>query len=518
MQTATETFLDGLRAVVGVAGVSTTPPERLAYARDLWPRSQLERLAGEPFERPAAVVWPRSTDEVAAVVRACAAAGVPIVPFGAGSGVCGGARAVPGGVVVDLKRLRRVRRLDRAAGVVEVEAGLVGERFERWLEAQGLTLGHFPSSILCSTVGGWVAARSAGQCSSRYGKIEDMVVALEVVTGDGVVRRTAAGGGFDWNAVFVGSEGTLGIITAATLRVHAQPVARAYRGWRMPSVAAGIEVMRRTMQAGWRPAVVRLYDPLDTLLVGSKGSGSGGDGGHLGRLKALLAGEGTEAVKARATRLALSVPGLVNRAVRALPGPALLVTVCEGEAEEAAETDAAIAHFAEAAGGVDQGEGPGRRWMAHRYDVSYKQSKIYRSGAFVDTFEVATTWSRVEALYEAVRRAVGDEVLVMAHFSHVYPGGCSIYFTFVGTGRDRDEMRARYDRVWKAALDCAVARGAAIAHHHGAGLSRRRHMPATHGEARRWFAALKAVCDPVGIMNPGKLFAEEALDELGRSA
>lgn len=291
----------------------------------------------------------------------------------------------------------------------------------------------------------------------------------------------------------------------------------------MPSVAAGLDVMRQTMQAGVRPAVMRLYDPLDTWLVGNKGvkesdgdgkasDGKSEGGGHLGRLKAILAAaDGSKGIEQRVTRMALSVPGLVNRAIRALPGAALLVTVCEGEAAEAAETDAVIAGFAAAGAGVDLGEAPGRRWMAHRYDVSYKQSKVYRSGAFVDTFEVATTWGRVEALYEAVREAVGGEVLVMAHFSHVYGGGCSIYFTFVGTGRDAVAMRDRYDKVWKAALDCAVARGGAIAHHHGAGLSRRTHMPATHGEARRWYEALKAVCDPVGILNPGKLFAEESL-------
>lgn len=501
-------ILEGLRAVVGDR-LSTTPPDRVAYARDLWPRSQLDRLAGDPGERPLAVVWPTSVDEVAAIVRHCAAHRVPIVPFGAGSGVCGGARAVPGGIVVDLKRLKRIRRLDRAAGLVEVEAGFVGETFERTLARHGLTLGHFPSSILCSTVGGWVAARSAGQCSSRYGKIEDMVVDLEVVTGDGRVRRTAtAGGGLDWNAIFIGSEGTLGLITAVTLRVHPAPAARAFRGWRMPSLAAGLGVMRRTMQAGLRPAVMRMYDPLDTLMVGSKDESKGG--GHLGRLKALLAGTGQlAALEQRATRAALSAPRLVNFAIRRLPEQSLLVTVCEGSAAEARDTDEAIAEHALAAGAVDLGEQPGRAWMAHRYDVSYKQSKVYRAGAFVDTFEVATTWEGIEPLYEAVRLAVAPEVLVMAHFSHVYPAGCSIYFTFVGTGRDPGEMRRRYDRAWKAALDATLSRGAAIAHHHGAGLSRRSHMPATHGEARRYFAALEAACDPAGILNPGKLFAEE---------
>ncbi|MCA9542384.1 MAG: FAD-binding oxidoreductase, partial [Myxococcales bacterium] len=363
------------------------------------------------------------------------------------------------------------------------------------------TLGHFPSSILCSTVGGWVAARSAGQCSTRYGKIEDMVVDLEVVTGEPALRRTPRAGGLDWNALFTGSEGTLGLITAATLRVHPQPAARAFRGWRMPNTHAGLEVMRRAMQRGLKPSVLRLYDPLDTMMVGSGGEKKGG----------LLSGLKHALTEGPVLRGVLTLPRLTNAAIDRLPTKTLLVVVSEGEADEARETDEIIASLARAEGATDLGEGPGRQWLAHRYDVSFKQSKIYASGAFVDTFEVATTWARLPGLYDAVRNAVSPYVMVMAHFSHAYPGGCSIYFTFAGTGGAPRDMRDRYDAAWKAGLDTAIAHGAAIAHHHGAGLSRRTHMPSTHGEARRWFAALKATFDPAGVLNPGKLFAEEAL-------
>ena len=498
-----------LRRVVGSAHVATRMPDRTAYGRDLWPRSQLDRLAGEAPSLPQAVVWPGDPEQVCAVVRSCADAGVPLIPFGAGSGVCGATLPVLGGVVVDMKRLKAIRRVDPQAGEIEVEAGLVGERLERKLERRGLTLGHFPSSILCSTVGGWVAGRSAGQCSSRYGKIEDMVLDLEVVTGDGVLRRTPrvgqVAGGPDWNQVFIGSEGTLGLVTSASLRVHPQPEARAFRGWLAPDVAAGLAIMRDTMQAGLRPAVVRLYDPLDTVMVGRDGSDSERRG-PTARLKTLVESGG--ALKQRATRFVLRHPRLVNALVGRLPERALLVVMTEGGAAEARGADDAIARIARSHGAEDLGEEPGRAWLAHRYHVSYKQSAVYEMGAFVDTFEVATTWSRLRPLYDAVRAAAGRHVVVMAHFSHAYPGGCSIYFTFAGTGRDPAAMRDRYDATWQGALDAAQAQGAAIAHHHGAGLSRASHMPAEHGEARRWFEALKGVLDPAGILNPGKLFAE----------
>lgn len=500
-------LIAGLRADVGEAHVSTTPPDRVAYSRDLWPRTQLDRLVGDPPQMPTAVVWPGSPEEVAAVVRRCAAARVPIVPFGAGSGVCGATLPDRGGVVVDLKRLKAIRRIDADAGEIEVEAGAMGELLERRLEHRGLTLGHFPSSILCSTVGGWLAGRSAGQCSTRYGKIEDMVLDLEVVTGDGVLRRTprvdALSTGPDWNQLIVGSEGTLAIITSATLRVHPAPEARAFRGWLAPDVHAALEVMRETMQAGLRPAVLRMYDPLDTAMVGTEGSKSGGPSS---KLKDLL--KGGSGSKGAVLRLALGHPRFVNALIERIPPRVLLVTMTEGSPAEAKATDDAIARAALRVGARDLGEEPGRAWLAHRYDVSYKQSGVYEGGGFVDTFEVATTWARLRGLYAAVRRAVSRYVVVMAHFSHAYPGGCSIYFTFAGSGRDHEEMRRRYDAAWRAGLDAAQAQGAVIAHHHGAGLSRAAHMPTEHGEARRWFLALKASMDPAGILNPGKLFAE----------
>lgn len=495
-----------LEALVGADHVRTTLPDRDAYARDLWPRAQLERLTHTPPTRPDAVVWPADVEQVAGVVRLAAAAGVPIVPFGAGSGVCGGARPIHGGLVVDLKRLKRVWSIDVDAGVLDVGAGINGELLERRLNREGVSLGHFPSSILCSTVGGWLAGRSAGQCSSRYGKIEDMIIDLEVVTGDGEIRRTAPTGvaqGLDWNQIFVGSEGTLGLITRARLKLHPLPAHRTFRGYLMPDIDAGLAVMRGIMQSGRRPAVLRMYDALDTLMVGSDPNAP--RGGPLSKLKELLLGGGG---KGKAMTTLLGQPVLVNRLVDHIPPKALLVVLCEGEEAEAEADCALVDQIAEAAGATHLGEGPGRAWLAHRYDVSYKQSTLYKGGAFVDTFEVATTWSKVSTLYEAVRAAVGEHVVVMAHFSHAYPGGCSIYFTFAGAGPDRDAQLKRYDAAWQAGLDTVVAFDAAIAHHHGAGLSRASHMQAEHGPAAAWFRALKQVLDPRGILNPGKLFTE----------
>ena len=231
---------------------SSSGPDRIAYARDLWPRHHLEVADGRIAEhRPALVVWPRDTAEVAAVVRFCAEEGAPLVPFGAGSGVCGGVLPDPRTVVLDLKRMERWRKLDPEAPTLEVEAGALGIRLEEDLEARGFTAGHFPSSILCSTSGGWVAARGAGQCSGRYGKIEDMVASLECVVGRGeVVRFDRRVHGPDLTPLFIGSEGVLGVITSVTLRLHPAPPARAFGAFSFPGVEAGWSAMRDMFQAG----------------------------------------------------------------------------------------------------------------------------------------------------------------------------------------------------------------------------------------------------------------------------
>ncbi|MGC6418254.1 MAG: FAD-binding oxidoreductase [Bradymonadia bacterium] len=505
MTEASTELYRGLVGALSDAQVCLGEATKRAYARDLWPQMQLDRLCGDELTPPQYVAYPNDVASVARVIDVCRNQRVPIVPFGAGSGVCGGTVPAKGSVVLDLKGLRRIRALDTTKRIVEVEAGYNGERFERWLNRRDLSLGHFPSSILCSTVGGWVATRSAGQCSSRYGKIEDMVESLEVVTADGLVRKTPSQiDGLDWNQVFIGSEGTLGVITAATLRLHQFPAARHFRAWLMPDIQSGLGFFRDAMIGGLRPAVLRMYDPLDTRMVGADPNES--MNGLSGRLRGLLSGPsrgGTS--KKGALRFALGQARLSNAFVRAWRGPVLAITVSEGSIEESRMTADSLAHIAREHGGEDQGEGPARAWMNHRYDVSFKQSKLYRAGCFVDTFEVATTWENVYQVYDTVRRAMAPYVVVMAHFSHVYPGGCSIYFTMAGSAPSVEKIRTKYRAAWHAGLDAALQAGAAIAHHHGVGLSRMSHMAAANGSAVDVFSALKSTLDPVGIMNPGKV-------------
>jgi alkyldihydroxyacetonephosphate synthase len=505
--------LPGLRA-------SRDEADRVAYSRDLWPRHHLAVRAGEPAgHKPATIVWPSSTDEVARLVGWARRRGVALVPFGAGSGVCGGIAPREDVVVVDLKRLARIRHLDAEGPLVEVEAGHMGVPFEQTLGLAGFTLGHFPSSILCSTVGGWVAARSAGQCSGAYGKIEDMVASVECVTGAGdVVRLRRRTGGPDLVPLIVGSEGTMGIVTSAELRLHPAPTSRGFGAWSFPSTRDGWEAMRALFQSGLRPAVSRLYDPFDAMLAKQGGvkrpdaATRGGDAKRPGRGRGGLGGAALRAVLRRPSALNELLHS--RTAARALGG-AMLVVIFEGS-EGDRELERAR-DLCEAMGGVWEGEAPARRWLAHRYSVSYRQAPVFADGAFVDTMEVAARWSKLGDLYEGVRRALGEHVFVMAHFSHAYPDGCCIYFSFAGSadpGLVRElgwdaACAATYDRAWKAALAAAVEAGGTLAHHHGVGRSKAPRLGAELGHGVDVVRSLMRAFDPAGILNPGNLVPQD---------
>ncbi len=489
---------------------SADEADRVAYARDLWPRHHLRVRAGRPADhRPEAIAWPTSTEELGQLVRWARRARIPLVPFGAGSGVCGGVLPEPNALVVDLKRMARIRSIDQAAPLVDVEAGHMGVPLEQTLNRAGFTLGHFPSSILCSTVGGWVATRSAGQCSGAYGKIEDMVASLECVTGAGdIVELRRRSGGPDLVPLVVGSEGTLAIVTSARLRLHPAPSSRGFGAWSFPTTSHGLEAMRAIFQAGLRPAVARLYDPFDAMLA-KRGAVKPADRDETRHAP----GRGGAALRG-----VLKRPALLNEllhsgvAARALGG-AMLVVVFEGAGEAPHRGIEDVRRLVEAGlRGAWEGQAPAERWFEHRYAVSYRQAPVFASGAFVDTMEVAASWSKLGGLYEAVRRALGEHVFVMAHFSHAYPDGCCVYFSFAGSARVHganarwdEACEAIYDRAWRAALRAAVEAGGTLAHHHGVGRSKAPRLPDELGVGIEVVQALMRAFDPDGILNPGNL-------------
>ncbi|MCW5829587.1 MAG: FAD-binding oxidoreductase [Deltaproteobacteria bacterium] len=513
-----------LRTAGGRGGLSTAKPDTLTFARDCWPFLTMGVRDGDPGMAPEAVLFVDSVKKLQKAVEAAREKKVKLTPYGGGSGVCGGAVPLEGSIPVDIKGLNRILDLDRESQVVHVEAGVNGERLERWLNQQGYTLGHFPSSIYSSTVGGWIAARSAGQMSSRYGKIEDMMVGLDLVLPDGRLASTLpvprSATGPDWNHLFAGSEGTLGFVTSARLRVHHFPEHRIFQGWRFPDLASGMGYMRALMQKGVKPAVARLYDELDSAIalrgVGRSGGGGASDD-HRGRdsetlprdslFKSVLSLARVQYPSPLRTMVGfgLSVPSLLNRLTGFIPKQCLFINLFEGrQVRTEAEHKIAMRTAAEF-GGHDLGEAPAQHWFEKRYAVSYRMSVVFDNFAWADTMEVAADWDHLFGLYLRVKEALSREAIVMAHFSHAYRTGGSIYFTFMGGGFDLEDCRSRYGQAWRLALDACHRAGGTCTHHHGVGILKADAMRTEMGPLARILDGAKAVMDPEMLMNPGKL-------------
>lgn len=496
---------------------------RALYARDCWPETNLRVRHGQGVVSPPdAVFTPACVADVQHIARWARAQGVVLVPFGAGSGVAGATVPVRGGVMIDAKQLDRLDTSRAAEGLAVAGVGWLGARLEHELGRRNLTLGHFPSSLRCSTLGGYLATRSAGQLSTRHGKIEDLVVSARMVRPDGSLADSFASP-HDPLPLWLGSEGTFGFLVDATLRVERRPLARRARGFAAPSIERGLEAMRRVLQAGHRPAVLRLYDEFDTYISGARKAGEAPT--LVARLAdtdprqvRLAAKEGApRGLKERAMRMAnallarsLGAPVVLNQLADRVYDACLLIVGVEEEDDALADAVASDVFDAicasEDAPMVDLGEGPGAHWYAHRMDVSYKMSPMIDAGFFVDTMEVATSWTNLPALYHEVKRSLGRDAFVMAHFSHGYVAGGSIYFTFAGFARNGQHATEAYARAWNTAMDAVERVGGAVTHHHGVGLLKAGRLDSDHEGGRALFDEVKRGLDPANLWNPDKLW------------
>jgi alkyldihydroxyacetonephosphate synthase len=443
------------------ASVTVDTAECSEASRDWWPLAMTWALEGEVPALAAAVARPADHEQVAAVLRICNELSIPVTAAAGRSGVCGSSVPLYGGVVLDLCDLTGIRRVDDASLTADVLAGTFGDHFEHELRTSyGLTCGHWPQSVTLSTVGGWLACRGAGQLSTRYGKIEDMVIGMDVVLADGTTVHTEGNArqatGPDLNQVFVGSEGTLGIITAARLRLHPAPVHERRLAYGFPTFVDGLEACRRILRRGATPAVLRLYDAVE-----ADRSYQTGDAAIL-----LVLDEGD--------------PALVDATVE------LVEEECAGAHHQPVEL-------------VEQ-------WMSHRNNVAQLEALI-SGGLVVDTMEITGQWSQLPAIYEAAVaaiKAVPGTLAASAHQSHAYVDGACLYFTFAGKP-DPTAKDAYYRAAWDAGTRAVLAHGGALSHHHGVGINRARFMREALGTGLDVLGSIKAALDPKGILNPGKL-------------
>ena len=468
--------LDALRselvAELGESVVSSAPERLDAYTADTYWMALHASAVGTPLGRPDLVVTPHDESGVATVLRLADARRVPVVAWGGGSGTQGGSVPTHGGVVIDLTQLDRILEIDEHSLTVTCEAGVNGNRLEAELNERGLMLPHYPASSEWATVGGYVAARGSGVLSTRYGKIEDLVLSMRValpggqVIGTVEVPRHAVGP--ELTQLFVGSEGTLGVITQVTLQIVPLPSTRLFATVRFSDIGSGVESIRRALAAGARPSVVRMYDDEATRLAFSPVVKQELDG-----VCTVLAFEGTDA----------------------------------GIAE--AEQNATL-NIAREAGAEELDPELGRIWWDRRYDFYHPPHQPELPSVW-GTIDVVATYSRIEAVYDALRAAVKEpfadtDLQLRMHFSHWYAWGTMIYARFVvPDGGGGPEAVALHDRIWEEGLEAAFAAGGVMNDHHGVGMKLAPYMERQHGAALGTLRQIKAALDPNGIMNPGKL-------------
>jgi alkyldihydroxyacetonephosphate synthase len=460
--------LEKLYLTLGPEKVSDREVDKIAYSKDYWPIALRWVLEKKTPALPDFIVWPESTQEVSEIVKIANEEKIPIVPFGEGSGVLGGAVPVNGGIVVDVKKMDKILEINDKNLTVTAQTGINLMNLERLLNKEGYILGHSPQSMYCSALGGNLSTRAAGHFSTKYGKIDDMVISLEAVLPTGEIIRSKnvpqSSTGPRVSRLLLGAEGTLGIITEVTLKIWPYPDKRILRSYAFENMEKGLEAVRNILRKGVFPAVVRLYDENETKR-------------HF---------YATSQAKDRC----------------------MLILVMEGYGELADLERKVSEKLCEEHGGITCGEDPVNHWFETRFNVKETSEYAPRDIVF-DTIEVTATWENSLSLYNSMISAMGKvdgTILATGHASHFYPQGVCFYFTFGGAAVKGKTPEQYYRSMWSAAMRTCLDSGGSISHHHGIGLMRAEWLKEELGEGG--FEALKKIkhaLDPENIMNPGKM-------------
>jgi alkyldihydroxyacetonephosphate synthase len=497
------TLPDGLRAALEraltAAFVSVDPLDRVVHARGKSLRDLIRQRRGELPRVPDVVVRPGSEDEVTAVLRAAVSSDAVVIPFGGGSSISGSleppATETRPVVSVDLVRLDKVLAIDSSSRLARVQAGVFGPHLEEQLGAQGYTFGHFPDSFTHSTLGGWIATRSSGMQSDRYGDIADLTKGLRVVTPSGTlvtrpVPSTSTGPSV--REMVLGSEGRLGIITEVTVHVRPIPERRTILGYLFPTFADGLAAMRDLAASECSVSVTRVSDAHETQFSFAM------------RIRQTL----VEKLQAKALRIFLQ-----RRLGYDLRRMCLSFIGYEGSARHVAEQRRAVGKIVKRHGGLCIGSGPGALYDQKKFDTPHIRDFLLDRGAAGDVSETAMPWSQLTRVYDAVTAAaygtfaeLGVQGYLMCHLSHSYHAGACLYFTFAFQPTPGGDMVAEYDVVKSAIQQAFVDNGATLSHHHAVGTEHARWLEqdiSAPGVAM--LEALFEGTDPGRHLNPGKI-------------
>lgn len=462
-----KSIIDALKDVVPAERIRTDADLLQTRRHDYWVLSHLDDVQERPAPTPEFVVQPASVAEVAAIVNVCRISKTPIIPFGLGSGVCGGVIASPESVLLDMSQMKATRFIDDQNLLAGFDAGRNGGDAEREVAERGLTIGHWPQSVNISSVGGWIATRASGQYSTLHGNIEDIVYAIEAVLPNGEVivagKAPRAAAGPDLRHIFLGSEGTMGVITGVTLSLRRAPETSAHSAFHCAEMRQGFRAQREIVQRGWLPPVMRQYDTLE------------------------------------ANRLFPQ---------QARPDRGLFVAIHEGPAAHVDAEQGAVAAICEQIGLEPAPKEIVAKWLHDRNHVPGWESFL-RNGIVLDTIEISSTWDTIGDIYDDATtelKKIPGVLAGTAHSSHVYRSGLNLYFTFAARPENSAHMAETYRACWNTVLQATSRNGGGIAHHHGIGRVRRDHLIEDLGPAGvNLLRTIKKAIDPDGIMNPGVL-------------
>jgi alkyldihydroxyacetonephosphate synthase len=473
---------DFLRSIVGDENIRTDDFSRAKFSYGKFYGELLDLRLNLVPRPPDAVVSPKSHDDIVKIVEYCNQERIPIIPVGGQSSVTGALQAPNGGIAMDLtKHLNRIVRINTSNKTVTVQAGIYGPALEDELNKHGFTCGHFPQSFEFSTVGGWIAAKGAGQASTGYGKIDDMVLALKVVTPAGTIEtkeypKTAQG--WDIFRLFIGAEGILGIITEATLNIHNyKPQNTGYASFIFKSFEQAVATMQKIIQSEYgKPHLFRVSDPDETDIAFKT---KGFDNSFSDRL--------------------LKMSGF-------LPGKrSLMFVAVEGDKDYTRFVLKKIRRTAKKGKAMYIGKGPVKKWLDQRYSSAYMRDPLMDLGIMSDTLETAVTWENLLKVWSAAHAFISlrPKTVLMIHISHVYESGANLYFTFLSPmekGNEKNDFAAFH----KGLVDTIQENGGSLSHHHGVGRVLAPWMETHLGKtSMAVLAAVKKHFDPNNIMNPG---------------
>ena len=457
--------------IIGEKNVSMEEVDLLAYTKDTSMIAYNWTIQGIIAGLPDFITWPENVTHISEILKLANLENIPVIPYAEGSGVVGGAIPIYGGIILDMKKFNKIVDINEKNLTVTAQAGINGMNLERFLEEKGYTTGHIPQSLYTSSLGGWIAHRAAGQFSTKYGKIDDIVLGMELVLPQGelIKFKTVAGAstGPRLDKLFIGGEGTLGIVTQATLKIWPIPEKRTLISYTFPSIEASFEAVREILRENINPAVIRIYDQPESNRHFSE--------------------------------------------IENAKDKVMVIFVCEGNQKLVDVEEIITREKCEKGLGEDCGEAPVEHWFETRFKVTETSSMPVYKLVF-DTIEVASLWENAAKLYYSVLEATGKikgNLLITAHVSHFYPNGIGIYFTFGGVPPKGTSDLEFYQNCWNSTIKAVLDAGGSIGHHHGIGILRSHWMEKEWGKTGlETMKKIKKVLDPNNILNPGKIYVD----------